>query len=61
MTRVTSRRSAVCLAAALSIVATPLLPAARQDRPPFRSSTRLVEVSVVVTDRDRQAGSRPDR
>ena len=52
MTRVTSRRSAVCLAAALSIVATPLLPAAQQDRPPFRSNTRLIEVSVVVTDRD---------
>ena len=52
MTWVTSRRRALCLAAALSIVATPLLPAAQQDRPTFRSNTRLIEVSVVVTDRD---------
>jgi VWFA-related protein len=48
-----SGRGAACLAAALSVVATPLLQAGQQDRPVFRSKTRLIEVSVVVTNRDR--------
>jgi VWFA-related protein len=48
-----SGRSAACLAAALSVLATPLLQAGQQGRPAFRSNTRLIEVSVVVTNRDR--------
>jgi VWFA-related protein len=53
MTSMTSGRSVICLAAALSVLAAPLVGARQQDRPSFRSSTRLVELSVVVTDRDR--------
>ena len=53
MTWMPSGRSAACLAAALSILAAPLLHAGQQDRPAFRSKTRLIEVSVVVTARDR--------
>ncbi len=41
------------IVAALTVLAAPLLEAGRQDRPSFRSNTRLVELSVVVTDRDR--------
>ena len=49
-----SGRSAACLAAVLSVVATPLLQAGQQDRPVFRSNTRLIEVSVIVTNRDHE-------
>ena len=47
-----SFRRVISIAAALTVLGAPLL-TARQDRPSFRSSTRLVELSVVVTDRDR--------
>lgn len=55
MRRSTSARcsSAASIAAALG-VATLGLNAAAQDRPTFRSATRLIEVSVVVTDRQGQ-------
>ena len=57
-----SFRNVIWIAAALSVLATPLLKAGPQDRPSFRSSTRLVELSVVVTDRDRNSvpGLTPD-
>ena len=48
-----SGRHVFWIAATLTVLGTPLLVAGRQDRPSFRSSTRLVELSVVVTDRDR--------
>ncbi len=48
-----SFRKVFWIAAALTVLGAPLLEAGRQDRPSFRSSTRLVELSVVVTDRDR--------
>jgi VWFA-related protein len=48
-----SGRNVISIAASLTVLGTPLLVAGRQDRPSFRSSTRLVELSVVVTDRDR--------
>ena len=48
-----SDRHVIWIAATLTALGAPLLEAGRQDRPFFRSSTRLVEVSVVVTDRDR--------
>jgi VWFA-related protein len=50
-----SGRQVIWIAATLTVLAAPLLEAGRQDRPSFRSSTRLVELSVVVTDRDRNA------
>jgi VWFA-related protein len=37
------------------VLAAPLAGAGRQDRPSFRSGTRLIEVSVVVTNRNHQA------
>ena len=52
-----SGRHAIGIAALLTLLAGPLLEAGRQDRPSFRSNTRLVELSVVVTDRDRNAVS----
>jgi VWFA-related protein len=48
-----SGRHAISIAATLTVLGAPLLEAGRQDRPSFRSNTRLVELSVVVTDRDR--------
>ena len=48
-----SFRNVVWIAAALTVLGAPLLKAGPQDRPTFRSSTRLVELSVVVTDPDR--------
>ena len=48
-----SFRNVIWIAAALTVLGAPLLEAGRQDRPSFRSSTRLVELSVVVTGRDR--------
>ena len=48
-----SGRSMIWIAATLTVLGAPLLEAGGQDRPSFRSSTRLVELSVVVTDRDR--------
>ncbi len=50
-----SCRNVIWIAAALTVVGAPLLEAGRQDRPSFRSNIRLVELSVVVTDRDRNA------
>jgi len=55
VTGVPSGRSVACLAALLSVVATPLLQGDQQDRPVFRSNTRLIEVSVIVTNRDRES------
>jgi VWFA-related protein len=49
-----SGRNAIWIAATITVLGTPLLEAARQDRPSFLSNTRLVELSVVVTDRDRK-------
>jgi VWFA-related protein len=46
-----SRRGAF-FAAALALLAVPPSAAGQQDRPAFRSGTRLIEVSVVVTSRD---------
>jgi VWFA-related protein len=48
-----SGRNVIWIAATVTVLGAPLLQAGRQDRPSFRSSTRLVELSVVVTDRDR--------
>lgn len=50
--RSTPRRSTACVVAALAVLSAPLGRARRPDRPTFRSSARLVELSVVVTDRD---------
>src|SRR5262245_56885108 len=47
-----SNKSLTCVGAALGVMGAALLQA-QQDRPSFRSNARLVEVSVVVTDRDR--------
>jgi len=52
MMSMTSDRSVTCVVATLAVVGA-AMPAAQQDRPSFRSGARLVEVSVVVTDRDR--------
>jgi VWFA-related protein len=53
----TSAQRAACVVTAVGLVSTALLVAhlgaRQQDRPSFRSGARLVEVSVVVTDRDR--------
>jgi VWFA-related protein len=50
---ISSGRDVIGIAAVLTVLIAPLLEAGGQDRPTFRSSTRLVELSVVVTDRDR--------
>jgi hypothetical protein len=47
-----SFRNVIWIAVALTMLGAPLLEAGPQDRPSFRSSTRLVELSVVVTDRN---------
>jgi VWFA-related protein len=52
MLSMTPRRNVICAAAGLVLIGAQLF-VAGQDRPSFRSSTRLVELSVVVTDRDR--------
>ncbi len=46
----TSGRSVTCVVAAFAVLSAALV-RAQQDRPSFRSSARLVEVSVVVTDK----------
>jgi VWFA-related protein len=48
-------RHVIWIAATLAALAAPLLEAGRQDPLSFRSNTRLVELSVVVTDRDQNA------
>jgi VWFA-related protein len=48
-------RHVTWIAASLAVLAAALLEAGRQERPSFRSTTRLVELSVVVTDKDRNA------
>ena len=49
----TPGKRVTCVVAALAIVSAPRVLAQEQDRPTFRSGARLVEVSVVVTDRNR--------
>ena len=51
MKPMTSDRIVTFVVSALAVLGTALLDA-RQDRPSFRSSARLVEISVVVTDRN---------
>jgi VWFA-related protein len=49
----TWRQRVYSVVAALAVVSAPLARAQQQDRPVFRAAARLVELSVVVTDRDR--------
>jgi VWFA-related protein len=53
MPSTTSSRTVTWAVAAIALIGTPLLDALQQDRPSFRSSARIVELSAVVTDGDR--------
>jgi VWFA-related protein len=48
----TSGQRVSCVMAAVAVLCAPLAWAQQQDRPSFRASARVVEVSIVVTDRD---------